>query len=452
MNNDSKAVAEFLGIDAAEVEDVVTASTPEGTAVHIRLIPQGRECPRCGSENAEAKGRVAKKLRHSLFLSRPTLFVYMQRKYRCRECGRTFYEPNPFAARFAKVTVETERLAIEALSDYNATFASVAKRLHLSSTAVIGIFDRRYEPRRGRLPEVLCIDECYGMGQFKKPYCLMLLDWGRKRLVDVLQGRELRTMRSYFFEVPESERLSVKCVSIDMHDPYLQIVKEYFKKAIACVDSFHVMENLSRALDKVRRRVMNGWPTDSDEYHYLKKYNRALFRDDLEDGEKRRRDRVTKRWLNSSDAVRIMRGISPDLALAHSYYLSYKYFNSRPRTAEEATKRLDELRTDPSVASIPEMAEFMETLTNWRRFIVNSFTFEVGGRRISNGPIEGFNSQYKKLMRVSNGVRNFRRFRARLMLCSSKDFAFAPPKKGSLPRKAVGKKRGKYRKGKRGSD
>ena len=115
MNNDSKAAAEFLDIDAAEVEDAVTASTPEGTAVHIRLIPQGRECPRCGSENAEAKGRVAKKLRHSLFLSRPTLFVYMQRKYRCRECGRTFYEPNPFAARFAKVTVETEMLAIEAL-------------------------------------------------------------------------------------------------------------------------------------------------------------------------------------------------------------------------------------------------------------------------------------------------------------------------------------------------
>lgn len=94
----------------------------------------------------------------------------------------------------------------------------------------------------------------------------------------------------------------------------------------------------------------------------------------------------------------------------------------------------------------------METLTNWRRYIVNSFTFEIGGTRISNGPVEGFNSQYKKFMRVSNGLGNSRRFRARLMLCSSKDFAFSPPKKGALPRKRIGKKRGKYKKRKGGSD
>jgi len=64
--------------------------------------------------------------------------------------------------------------------------------------------------------------------------------------------------------------------------------------------------------------------------------------------------------------------------------------------------------------------------------------------------VEGLNSQYKKLMRVSNGLGNFSRFRARLMLCSTKDFAFSPPKKGTSPRKRVGKKRGKYEKRKGG--
>ena len=446
MNNDSKAVAEFLGLDAADVEEISSVSTPEGTAVHVYLRPQGSEGPHCRSQRTESKGRKPRKQSHALFLSKPTLFIYHQRRYICRECGRTFNEPNPFSARNAKVTIETERLALEMLSDYNATYASVAKALHISNTAVIDIFDRRYEPKRGRLPKVLCIDECYGMGQFRKPYCLMLLDWERKRLIDVLEGRELRTMRDYFFEIPESERLSVECVSIDMYEPYLQITRGYFKNAVACVDSFHVMENLARALDKVRCRVMNGWPTDSEEYHYLKKYHWALFRDDLDPYAKKKRDNVTKRWLNPYEAVRLMRAVSPDLSLAHDYYLSYKLFNSKPRTAEAATERLDELRKDPSVASIPEMATFMETLTNWRHYIVNSFTFEADGRRISNGPVEGFNSQYKKLMRVSNGLKNFRRFRARLLLCSSKDFSFSPPKKGSLPRKRVGKKRGKYKK------
>ena len=449
MDNISKAVAEFLGIDAADVEEISTVATEEGVVVHVLLRPQGRECPHCHSPNSEAKGLVARKLRHSMFLSRATLFVHRQRRYRCRECGKTFYEPSPFAAKFAKATLETERLVLEKLSDYNATLTSVAKALHLSDTAVADIFDRRYNPGRGRLPKALCVDECYAMGQFGKPYCLMLLDWERKRLVDVLEGRDIRTMREYFYGIPESERLSVECVSIDMYEPYLEIARAYFKRATVCVDSFHVMENLTRALDKVRCRIMNGHPADSEEYHYLKKYHWALFKDDLDPNAKRRKDQVTKRWLNPYEAVRIMRGIHPDLALAHSYYLSYKLFNSKPRTAEEAAGRLDGLRRDPSVALIPEMATFMETLTNWRHFIVNSFAFELGGRRISNGPVEGFNSQYKKLMRVSNGLRNFQRFRARLMLCSRKEIVFTAPRNG-LRRRAVGRKRGSYKKRRKG--
>lgn len=444
MDNDTKTVAAFLGIDPADVERTATAATPEGAVVHLYTVPFGRECPDCHSQNAEAKGRKERILRHALFLSRPTLFVLHQRRYRCRECGRTFNEPSPFAAKNAKVTVETERIVLERLSSFDATFASVARETHLSDTAVMGIFDRRFNPGRSRLPKVLCIDECYGKGQFRKPYCLMLLDWTRSRLCDVLEGRDIRTMRSYFYAIPEQERLAVECVSIDMYEPYLEMAKSYFKKATVCVDSFHVMENLCRALDAVRRRVMNGFPTDSDQYHYLKKYARLLFVSGLDPFADRTKDRRLCAWLNGWEAVRKMREISPDIAFAHSYYLSYKEFNSRPRSAEEAERRLDALRTDASVAHIPEMAAFMQTVTNWRSYIANSFAYESGGRRISNGPVEGFNSQYKKLMRVSNGLSNFQRFRARLILCSRKEVVFSPPKKG-MTRRRAGRKRGKYK-------
>ena len=69
-----------------------------------------------------------------------------------------------------------------------------------------------------------------------------------------------------------------------------------------------------------------------------------------------------------------------------------------------------------------------------------------GGRRVSSGPIEGENSQFSKIMVVSNGVSDFERFRARLMLCYNKDCAYSLPTKGSAPRKKKGKKRGKYMK------
>ena len=53
---------------------------------------------------------------------------------------------------------------------------------------------------------------------------------------------------------------------------------------------------------------------------------------------------------------------------------------------------------------------------NWFNEILNSF-IRIDGRRISNGIVEGLNSKYKKIMRVSNGVSNFKRFRNGMFHC-----------------------------------
>ena len=51
--------------------------------------------------------------------------------------------------------------------------------------------------------------------------------------------------------------------------------------------------------------------------------------------------------------------------------------------------------------SVQELVPIIQMLINWKEYIVNSFNI-VDGRRISNGPIEGFNSNFKKMM---NGIR-----------------------------------------------
>lgn len=445
MDNNSKTIAEFLGISPDLVEDTVTVSSEGLRTVHVYPADTGRECPFCGSIDAEAKGRKCKKMKHALFLRATTVFILHQRRFRCRSCGKSFNQRTPFGAKGARLTYETEMLILESLADYNETYASVARRLHVSSTAVIDVFDRRYNPARDRLPEALCIDECYAMGQFAKPYCLILYDWSRKRLVDVLEGREKRQLRSYLFAIPAEERAAVKVVSIDMYETYLDMARAYLPNALVCVDSFHVMQNLTRALDAVRVRVMKGFARDTDEYHYLKTGEWALYADG-EPSEKKKRDRVTGRYHNAYTLREEIRGISKELRRAHDYYRFYRFCNSVKMDKARARKWIDFMRKDGSVSDIPEMAAFQRTLTNWRQYIINSFEYEEStGRRISNGPVEGFNSQYKKLMRVSNGLGNFPRFRARLMLCSRKDFTMSSPK-GGIKRKKRGRKRGHYNK------
>ena len=60
---------------------------------------------------------------------------------------------------------------------------------------------------------------------------------------------------------------------------------------------------------------------------------------------------------------------------------------------------------------LPEFKSCLKTLVNWKPYILNAFDF-----RLSNGFTEGCNNAIKTLKRVAFGFRNFRSFRARILL------------------------------------
>ena len=79
-------------------------------------------------------------------------------------------EPNIFAPKRSRVSYETIRVVLEAVSKYNITWKEIGEKAHVSDTAAIDIFDRFVNLSRGTLPRVLSIDECYNKHQFQKPY------------------------------------------------------------------------------------------------------------------------------------------------------------------------------------------------------------------------------------------------------------------------------------------
>lgn len=449
MENDTKAIADFLRINRDGIESIRHADLGGECVIEVTLARrEGTPCPSCGSLRTVSKGMSSKKMRHCLFLSRKTTMVLRKRRLKCRDCGKAFTPRDQFGGTRARMTREAERKAVEMLSEYNATFTSVGRALGISATAAIDAFDRLVNPRRRPLPEILSIDECYGDGQFAEPYALILMDWSAKKIVDVVEGRDKTRFSSYLFnETTPEERSRVRCVVIDMWEPYRDIAASYFADAKVVVDSFHVMENLCRAVSRIRCRAQQRYGPGTYEYHYLKEAARLIFKNDLDPFAPKLKDRYTGRWLNGWDLVQEAKRCDPELAAAHDYYQAYRVLNSkRAGSLAEAKASLDGFRTDARVAGIPEMFAFMQTLTNWRDEIAESLVAYVGNRRVSNGPMEGQNSQFAKLMAVSNGVANFQRFRARLMLCYNKDCAFTPKAKSALPRKRVGRKRGKYTK------
>ncbi len=62
------------------------------------------------------------------------------------------------------------------------------------------------------------------------------------------------------------------------------------------------------------------------------------------------------------------------------------------------------------IADIPEFGNAINAFRNWSDEIINIFTYGY-----SNGFTEGCNNKIKVLKRISYGMRNFKRFRIRIL-------------------------------------
>ena len=98
-----------------------------------------------------------------------------------------------------------------------------------------------------------------------------------------------------------------------MYFSYKQIAQIYFKKALICVDSFHVIKHLNESLQKVRIRIMNSYDKDSTQYYLLKQWKSLLFDRTIDLDNKGKFNHKLQRFINFRQLLELMLAIHPDL-------------------------------------------------------------------------------------------------------------------------------------------
>ncbi|WP_235042812.1 transposase, partial [Enterococcus faecium] len=78
--------------------------------------------------------------------------------------------------------------------------------------------------------------------------------------------------RNHFLRYPRKVRNRVKVITMDMFSPYYQLAKQLFPNAKIVLDCFHIVQHLSRAMNRVRIQIMNQFDRKSQEYRSLKRY------------------------------------------------------------------------------------------------------------------------------------------------------------------------------------
>jgi transposase len=87
-------------------------------------------------------------------------------------------------------------------------------------------------------------------------YLTVVVDHDRKRVVWACEGRSAEALNGFFEALGEEGRASIRTVTMDMAGGYIKAIHDWLPEARIVFDRFHVQQLASKALDKVRRRLV----------------------------------------------------------------------------------------------------------------------------------------------------------------------------------------------------
>ena len=411
---DKNNLIKVLNLDENDIEEINEEIENNDHKISIKFKQRKCLCPRCKSNLIKNKGYKWRTIKAKVLSNFVTTIKVNQRIYKCLNCKHVFNQENKLFDKNTRITNETIENILEQLKYQCTTYESVARHFNISTTEVLKIFDKHINYERKKLPEIMCVDECHNKRQFEESYSVVLCDFCKKDVTDVFLNRQLHSLRKYFSNIPQEERLNVHIVSMDMHENYKTVVKEFLPNAIISIDPFHVIKNIKETIKKIESNVLKTLDDKPYQKAILKKY----FDDIIKYKTNHQKIVIEPTYGNklSFDEVKeIIYSIDYKLRIALIFLEDYLILNKTCTRENFKEKFLKMIRINP-IFKMDCFKQVRIMFKNWFPEIENSF-IRIDGRRISNGLIEGFNSTYKKIMKVSNGVNNFKRFRNRLFHC-----------------------------------
>lgn len=443
----------FLNIEDKDIiisKILIDGNTKE---IHLEKVLKVEFCPACSSR-MHSKGKYIRKINHPILQDGFQLkLIVAQRKWRCTnpQCNLYFNDQFNFISKYKQSSNITPYMILNEMKNIHITTADVAKRYNISDTAVHYIFLQYLDVKRLPLPKIVSVDEVFLDIDFKHRYALVIMDFNTLEIVDILPNRWEETTNAYFLSIPLEERKNVKYLICDMYNPYINYTKRYFPNSIAIVDSFHVVAWLTRKIryyiNNVKKKFQardyklyeetykrNNRPIDSKnipvskEVYLLNNFKWLILEnvDNIDYQHELRYNHKLKAYLNTYDYEKMFFQLDDKFMDIRRLKEKYIEFN---KTKEKDLNKIEILLNDLidlyDRSSLSMFKEFSEILKKHKQEVINSFIYITDNkgneRRLSNGPMEGYNRTPKDFKRNSRGLSNFEYARSRLIWSNRKN-------------------------------
>ena len=390
-----------------------------GFLYDVEQAVTNRKCLHCDNDDSVIIGYYFTETKCSESDNFKDILRIKRVRLKCKKCDKTFSPPISGIERYSTISQQVKQFI---LNDFvkPITFAHIGEKYSLTKNRIMQMFDEKvkYVPRR-KMPHVLCIDEIKFSEELDQKYCCVLYDFENKEIVDIIKNRQMPFLREYFINIPIKERENTRVFISDMYDAYASVCTSYFPKAIHVVDMFHIVTQLTRAVNTLRVNTMNSYTEKKDPYYnFMKsKWKCFLCRTEkipdkrytyMKTGETFHYDEMVYKCISFNNKFS-----SGYLALQDLFHFPY-YSNY-----EESLKFIEFLsqKLDNSFSDL--LKKVGETYHRWRFEIANAFTVGNKEIRYTNAIAECLNNQLKTIIKSAYEYHNFERFRKRAILITT---------------------------------
>lgn len=249
--------------------------------------------------------------------------------------------------------------------------------------------------KKNLVPETLGIDEKSFTKRHR--YETLVCDLATGTVECVLEERGQDSLEGYYGQFTKKELEGIKAIAMDMWDPYIAATKELVPDAETKIvfDRFHVVQQVTNALDQVRRQEHKILMKKGEDYLKGTKHLWLMNEEKIPDWRKAEFDEVKKMKLKTGRAWAIKE------SLRHFWDYSY------PKNAEKYFKRWYFWATHSRLGPIINAAKTLN------RHLPNILTYFK--HRITNSLTEGLNSKIQTIKQMACGYRNRDHYRKAIL-------------------------------------
>ena len=362
-------------------------------ALHVEVAPRKGSRATCSGCGKKAPGYDTLPQRPFEFIPLwgiVVFFLYAMRRVACPRCG-VKVETVPWAS--GKSSLTKAYAYFLAAWAKRMSWADVAQAFHTSWESVFRsvkmVVEWGLAHRDLSGVKSIGVDEVHWL-KSKFLTVVYQIDEGCIRLLWLGKDRKVRTLLQFFREFGRERAAALRFVCSDMWQPYLKVIAKKAAQAIHVLDRFHIMANMNKEIDEVRRQEVKDLKAKG-QGEVLKHSRWTLL--------KRPENRTAAQETKLAELVRYnLRAVRAHL-LREEFQLFWEYLSPF-----WAGTFLERWCTKVMRSRLEPMKKIARSLRSHKDLILNWFKAR---EQVSLGATEGMNNKLKVITRRAFGFRTY---------------------------------------------